>query len=89
MTTRELAPMACIAQLCAASAEDTLSLSCDQGEKTDSILSVAAVGIDRAAYVPSCDTDFSTNASSFCDLEGVTKAIKTTCLEKVSCDLSV
>ena len=73
--------MACNAQLCAASAEDPLSLSCEGlSEKTDSILSVAAVGIDRAAYVPSCDTDFSTNASSFCDLAGVAEAMEAACL---------
>ena len=82
--------MACNAQLCAASAEDTLSLSCEGlSEKTDSILSVAAVGIDRAAYVPSCDTDFSTNASSFCNLTRVAEAMEAACLGKVSCDLSV
>jgi len=77
--------MACTAVVCDVSS-DTLSLAC---EKTDTIDSVAAVGIDFAAYVPSCDTAFSTNSSSLCDLASVQKSIEDECLGVGSCDLDV
>ena len=77
--------MACTAQLCAASAGETLSLSC---EKTDTIQSIAALGIDTVAYVPSCDTEFTTNASSFCSLSSVQDALETACVGHVSCDVA-
>ena len=77
--------MACTAVHCGAAAS-TLYLAC---EKTDSILAVAAVGIDFPAYVPSCNSDFSTNSSSVCDLAGVQKSIEDQCVGLVSCDLDV
>ena len=77
--------MACTAQLCAASAGETLSLSC---EKTDTIQSIAALGIDTVAYVPSCDTEFTTNASSFCNLGSVQEILETACVDNMRCDVA-
>ena len=78
--------MACTANPCSSGgAGDQLALAC---EKTDTILSIAAVGIDYA--VPSCTGggNFSTATSSVCNLAAVQQAIESACNGQVSCELS-
>jgi len=74
------AAAACMASPCgSAGAGDDLLLSC---EKTDTILSVAAVGIDVSANnIDVCAfNNFSTSSSSVCNLAAVQTAIESACL---------
>ena len=80
--------MACTANPCGSAGGAgvaKLALAC---EKTDSIQSIAAVGIDLLANVPSCNVSFTTNPISTCNLTAVKQAIETACVGQVSCEVS-
>ena len=83
--------MACTANPCGSAGGAgvaKLALAC---EKTDSIQSIAAVGIDLLANVPSCNVSnvsFTTNPTSTCNLTAVKQAIETACVGQVSCEVS-
>lgn len=79
--------MACTANPCGSAGGAgvaKLALAC---EKTDSIQSIAAVGIDLL-NVPSCNVSFTTNPISTCNLTAVKQAIETVCVGQVSCEVN-